>query len=627
MPLSLSWLLAGMISAWAASLAVVYLAYLRCRRQLEGTEHRLRRTSDVHLATTEALAAAIDAKDQRAPNHLRRVQTYAVGIARAMVVPDEEVEALKVAALLHDVGKLAVPDHILAKPGPLTPEEYAKVRIHPQVAAEIIAGVPFPYPVAPLILNHHERWDGRGYPAGLKGEQIPLGARILCIADYFEALTSERPYHGAMSEEAAIALMVHNSGKVFDPNVVDTFIRLLPGMRAELARNNHGLPDPVARSSATTEELSAVDAIAPLDARASVFEEISLAHREIYALYQIAQTMGTGLGVADTMALIAPKLTYLVPFSTCALFLRADATDTLRCRFATGTDADLVEHLSLRGGGLTGWIARTRRDLMERGAGNTASGGDVPTALQSALVAPLILGEQFIGMLALYHTDANFYGDDHRRLLDRVCEQAAAVVHNAMVFEQTQEDSLTDALTGLPNTRFMRTHLTRELARAGRVKSEVSMIVLDLNGFKIINDHHGHSIGDRALRDVARVLRKTVRPYDVVVRYAGDEFIVVLSDCGHEEANDKRQELQQAVENIVFEAQPGDHMPLSISAGLAVYPHDGDTYEALLAEADRRMYLDKGRRPLSPQREPLLSTADFHDPTEPDQEPKPPTRH
>jgi diguanylate cyclase (GGDEF)-like protein len=336
--------------------------------------------------------------------------------------------------------------------------------------------------------------------------------------------------------------------------------------------------------------------------------------------------MGTGLGVADTMALIAPKLTYLVPFSACALFIRTDATDTLRCRFATGTDADLIERLSLRNGnGLTGWIAKSRNDLIEAGTA-ALPGGDVPTALQSALVCPLLFGDHFIGMLALYHTKPEFYGDDHRRLLDRVCEQAAAVVHNAMVFEQTQEDSLTDLLTGLPNIRFMRTHLNRELARAGRMKAEISMIVLDLNGFKAINDHHGHHIGDRALREIANVLRATVRPYDVVVRYAGDEFIVVLSECGREEAEDKREELQRAVRAIVFEPQPGEQLPLSISAGTAVFPHDGETYEKLLAEADRKMYENKSRFPYEKARDTIEAPA-FDELDDPEAPPKPPTRH
>jgi diguanylate cyclase (GGDEF)-like protein len=165
-----------------------------------------------------------------------------------------------------------------------------------------------------------------------------------------------------------------------------------------------------------------------------------------------------------------------------------------------------------------------------------------------------------------------------------------------MVFEQTQEDSLTDPLTTLPNTRFMFMHLTRELSRAERLKSEVSLLVMDLDNFKEINDTYGHHVGDRALRDVAAALRTGIRPYDICVRYAGDEFIVVLSGCNGEEAERKRLELQRAVDAIQFEARPGKMLPLAISVGAAVFPHDGDSYETLLATADSRMYRDKTRR-------------------------------
>ena len=172
-------------------------------------------------------------------------------------------------------------------------------------------------------------------------------------------------------------------------------------------------------------------------------------------------------------------------------------------------------------------------------------------------------------------------------------EQAAAVIHNSIVFEQTHEASLTDPLTTLPNTRFMVNHLGRELSRAERGNAEVSLLVMDLNDFKDINDTFGHHVGDRALRGVAQVLRGAIRPYDVCVRYAGDEFIVVLAGCGWDEAEYKRLELQEAVESLVFEAKPGVRMPLSISAGAAVFPHDGNAYEVLMAKADRRMYRNK----------------------------------
>ena len=217
----------------AAPLYLTYRTYKVYMGRIQDQQRHVQQVSDLHLATIEALALAIDAKDQTAQSHIRRVQVYAAGLARALGMPDNEIQGVKTAALLHDIGKLAVPEHILSKPGPLTQEEFQKIRIHPQVGAEIISGVPFPYPVAPLILSHHERWDGKGYPAGLEGEDIPLGARILSVVDYFDALMSERPYHKAMSLDAAIGLLRQESGKALDPRVVQTFIAMYPALAAE----------------------------------------------------------------------------------------------------------------------------------------------------------------------------------------------------------------------------------------------------------------------------------------------------------------------------------------------------------------------------------------------------------
>src|SRR4051812_43752293 len=589
---------------WTALLTSmpVYLLYRTYKVYLgrvQDEQRHVQEVSDLHLATIEALALAIDAKDQTAQSHIRRVQVYAAGLARALGMSDNEIQGVKTAALLHDIGKLAVPEHILSKPGPLTQEEFQKIRIHPQVGAEIISGVPFPYPVAPLILSHHERFDGKGYPAGLKGEDIPLGARILSVVDYFDALMSERPYHKAMNFDAAIGLLRQESGKALDPRVVTTFVEMYPALAAEADASQEPARKLTRVAAHAPAAAPAVGLVTDSPTRKNVFEDIALAHREIYALYEIAQAMGSSLGVADTMALISSKLSNIVPFSCCALFLYSEDTESLRCRFATGIEAETVQQLTIRNGqGLTGWVARNRRPLVNArpSADFEAAGVSTQTALQSALVCPLVFNERFIGTIAVYHVDHSIYTDDHRRLLDRISEQAAAVIYNSMVFEQTQEDSLTDPLTGLPNTRFMFMHLTRELARAERLKSEVSLLVMDLDNFKEINDTYGHHVGDRALRDIAGVLRTGIRPYDICVRYAGDEFIVVLSGCDGEEAERKRLELQHAVADLAFEARPGKMLPLSISVGASVFPHDGDSYETLLATADSRMYRDKTRR-------------------------------
>ena len=584
----------------AAPVYLIYRTYKVYMGRIQDQQRHVRQVSDLHLATIEALALAIDAKDQTAQSHIRRVQVYAAGIARALGMSDNEIQGVKTAALLHDIGKLAVPEHILSKPGPLTQEEFQKIRIHPQVGAEIISGVPFPYPVAPLILSHHERYDGKGYPSGLKGEEIPLGARILSVVDYFDALMSERPYHRAMELEAALGLLQQEAGKALDPRVVNTFVDMYPRLAAEAETSQEPARKLTRVATHAPSAQPAVGLVHESAARSNVFQDIALAHREIYALYEIAQAMGSSLGVSDTMALISSKLSNIVPFSCCALYLYVEDTDSLRCRFATGVEAELIQQLTIRSGhGLTGWVARNRRPLVNaRPSADYEAAGQPSdrTSLHSALVCPLLFNERFIGTISVYHTEPSIYTDDHRRLLDRISEQAAAVIYNSMVFEQTQEDSLTDPLTGLPNTRFMFMHLTRELARAERLKSEVSLLVMDLDNFKDINDTYGHHVGDRALRDIAGVLRTAIRPYDICVRYAGDEFIVVLSGCGGEEAERKRLELQRAVDHLQFEARPGTLLPLAISIGAAVFPHDGDAYETLLATADSRMYADKQRR-------------------------------
>src|SRR5438034_9958760 len=410
---------------------------------------------------------------------------------------------------------------------------------------------------------------------------------------------SERPYHKAMSLDAAIGLLRQESGKALDPRVVTTCVEMDPARAAEADASQEPARKLTRVASHAPAAAPAVGLVSESHARKNVFEDIALAHREIHALYEIAQAMGSSLGVADTMALISSKLSNIVPFSCCALFLYSDDTETLRCRFATGIEAETIQQLTIRNGhGLTGWVARNRRPLVNArpSADFEAAGVASQTALQSALVCPLVFNERFIGTIAVYHVDHSVYTDDHRRLLDRISEQAAAVIYNSIVFEQTQEDSLTDPLTGLPNTRFMFMHLTRELARADRLKSEVSLLVMDLDNFKDINDTYGHHVGDRALRDVAGVLRSGIRPYDICVRYAGDEFIVVLSGCGADEAERKRLELQRAVDILKFDASPGKMLALAISIGASVFPHDGDSYETLLATADSRMYRDKTRR-------------------------------
>ena len=370
---------------------------------------------------------------------------------------------------------------------------------------------------------------------------------------------AERPYHKAMSYDAAVGLLKQESGKGLDPAVVAKFIELLPSLQEEATRLEVAMRK--SQSEVSDQALGRpATGLSPETTKKNVFEDIALAHREIYALYEIAQAMGTSLGVSDTMALIAAKLSNLVPFSCAALFLFDEDSESLRCRFASGIDAEVIQQIAVSNGeGLTGWVARNRRPLVNArpSADLEAAGLTATTTLQSALVCPLLFNDQFIGTLSVYHTEPGFYRDDHRRLLDRVSEQAGAVIKNSMLFEQTQSDSLTDPLTGLPNTRYLFMQLTRELARAERLQSEISLMVMDLDSFKEINDNHGHHVGDRALCEIARVLRTTIRPYDICVRYAGDEFIVVMSGCGAEEAEAETRRAAAQHRRGVLRGAPG----------------------------------------------------------------------
>src|SRR6266850_4428846 len=214
-----------------AGAQVMYYAWSRFNAKTRETEE----LSRIHFATAEALATAIDAKDQTTHCHVRRVQIYAAGMGEVLGLSKAEIAALKAGALLHDIGKLAVPAHIINKPGRLTPAEFDKMKIHTTVGAQILSRVEFPYPVTPIVRHHHEQWDGLGYPDGLKGEQIPITARIISVVDCFDSVREDRPFRRGMTRDEAIALLLRGSGIHFDPMVVEQFIRHLPRFEVEIA--------------------------------------------------------------------------------------------------------------------------------------------------------------------------------------------------------------------------------------------------------------------------------------------------------------------------------------------------------------------------------------------------------
>lgn len=534
----------------------------------------------------------------------------AAALAQDAGMSRHEIEGVKVAALLHDIGKLAVPEHILTKPGRLTPDEFARVRTHPAIGAEIIQAVPFPYPVAPFIHSHHERWDGSGYPDGLAGESIPLGARVLAVVDYFDALTTDRPYHRAMGHDEAVEVLRSEAGRALDPALVPRFLRLLPTLDVQEAhRLESGSRASTRTSSPVTGFSSETQPGAPVP---NVFENISRATQEIHALYDIAQTLGTRLSVNDSMALLTSKLSPLVPASCWTLYLYEPDTHVMRCRFASGLDTDRVDGLTIPlGEGATGWAARHQTCVVNARAQadfEAAGKADAGHRFQAALAYPLVDAEELVGTLTLYHVDPNPYRDEHRQMLNRVCNQVASVIRNSVLFENMQQVSFTDSLTDLPNSRALFAHLHEQFSGSKEVDRSNALLMIDLDGFKAINDKHGHQIGDLILRQVATAIRENIRHSDFCARYAGDEFVVVLSRCQRDEADARAFQVQSAIDAMITEARPGLQLRAAISIGVAVSPEDGESYEELLAAADRRMYEDKQRRRRSAEGAPSLST-------------------
>ena len=549
----------GWLLLLALPLYLVFRSYHTVVGRLRKEQEDTQRAMEVQLATTEALALAIEAKAGCTPEHVRSIQYYAAMLAEAAGLSDDDIQAVRAAALLHDVGNMAVPEHILSKPDALTPEEFERIKIHPRVGAEILRGVAFTGPVSEFVHCHHERWDGTGYPSGLRGEHIPLGARILAIADCYSTMQADRPYRPRRSEAEALAVLREDSGAAFDPTLVDLMIARLQAVAP------------------------AADEQAP--AQGDALRDIAGAHREEQTLYEIAQALGSSLGVAEAMALIQEKVNRLVPFVTCALFLGNDE-EGYSCRYAHGPGTEA----------LFKWTPKSWSDLSLRmpacADGRAISGDD----LAALLPCPLRFDGLMIGAIVIYHTVPGSFTDEHRRVLGRVSEQAAAVIYNSTRFEQTQHESFTDSLTGLPNRRSLDRQFEAGLAHAALARTSFSIVVLDLDRLKEINDTYGHEAGDRAIRSVGNVLRSTVRQTDLCARFAGDEFVVILWDCTPETEQRRVADIQSAVAAHPFEPRPGVRMALSISAGPARFPEDGATFEELLAAADERMYRDKASR-------------------------------
>ncbi|MGD0760880.1 MAG: HD domain-containing phosphohydrolase [Candidatus Sulfotelmatobacter sp.] len=599
-------------AGWATSLLVlpliywVYRSYRLYLGRLEAEKERVEvekrhveEIASLNMRTIEALALAIEAKDHTTHTHLHRVRTYAVEIAKELNLSSDETEALRAAALLHDIGKLAVPEQIISKPGRLTPEEFEKMKVHPLVGAEILERVAFPYAVAPIVRSHHERWDGSGYPDGLRREEIPIGARILAAVDCLDALASHRQYRPALPLIDAMAGVRERAGTWFDPRVVEIldrrFVELehlaqieekagtLTGL-SKTARVRRG-----AAPAAGFEKGPEPTTIGQAD-NTDFLTSIASARQEAQTMFELSQDLGVSLSLSETLSLLSMRLRRLIPYDSIAVFVNRNGW--LLPELVSGENFRMLSSLKIRvGEGLCGWVAENCKPIVN-GNPQVEAGYVVDqekhTTLQSALAVPLEGLNDVVGVLAMYHANRDAFTPDHLRILLAVASKVALSVENTLKYQQAESSATTDYLTGLPNARSLFMHLAQELARCRRNKAALAVLVCDVDGFKQINDSFGHLEGDKLLREFSVRLKEACRGYDYVARMGGDEFVITAPGLTPEAAKEKAVRLNQ----IAVEA--GLHTCgreiITLSVGTAFFPEDGFDAERLLAEADRRMY-------------------------------------
>jgi diguanylate cyclase (GGDEF)-like protein/putative nucleotidyltransferase with HDIG domain len=577
---------------------VIYRSYRVYLGRLEDEKTHVEQMAALHLRTIEALALAIDAKDHTTHEHLSRVRTYAVELAQEMNLAPADLEALRAAALLHDIGKLAVPEHIISKPGKLTPEEFEKMKIHPVVGAEILERVEFPYPVVPIVRSHHEKWDGSGYPDGLRGEEIPIGARILSAVDCLDALASDRQYRRALPLDQAMAEVAKLAGKSFDPKVV----ALLQRRYVELEKKAASQNKPLARLSTdlVIQRGDAPDAgfevSEPASTCAKDFEfldPIIAARLEAQMLFELTQDLGSSLSLDETLSVVATRLKRIVPFDAIAVYVCREGR--LHPEFVNGENSRFLSSLQIPvGQGLSGWVAHTGRTVLNGNPAVESGYLDNPallTTLRSAVAVPLVGLNGTLGVMTLYQTDRDAFSSDHVRVLQAISSKVSLAMENAMKYRQAETHATTDFLTELPNARALFLRLDSELARCKRTNESLTVLVCDLDGFKAINDRLGHIAGNKVLRAVGAALRESCREYDYVARMGGDEFVLVLPASDSTSMQRRIGELREigARAGCLAAGMAG----MTISIGEAFFPADGKDAEQLLAEADRRMYFAK----------------------------------
>ena len=562
----------------------------------------------LYLRAVEALALAVEAKDSVSGTHLKRVQFYSVEIGKAFNCSESEIRALEFGALLHDIGKIAVPEELLSKPSRLSPQEFSQVASHVEIGAEILSTVDFPFPVAELVRCHHESWDGSGYPRGLKSEEIPLTARILTVVDNFDALTSDRPYRAALTVESAVETLVARRGSLFDPQVVDTLVELLPQLEAELSRDPDFLRGRFEAShshqngSALVEQTS----LTPQERLESLKQSRTVARQSTDlilsgALTRLQASLAGTLSRRELMQFLAPVYADSVSFDECAVFI-VEAHE-LKAAYFSGPKGDLLQGTVVPvDNSPTGWAAAHGRTLLN---GNpTGEHGDLGRAnsllgLQSALVTPLWAGGKVAGTLNFYSREAGFFSKEEAGIMEELTRELGSRLQESPVYTDLEQRHI-DPLTDLPNARQALHTLRAEVSLAKRSGKVVSALCVDVDRFRFLNSRCGHTLGNELLTVLARLLEDELRDFDFLARLGDDRFLAIGTGLDRSRIQPIVSHVESTAKLQFDQISLGLERSVSISAGGACFPEDAGSAETLLLTAYQSLYQEKlAREPIT----------------------------
>ncbi len=545
---------------------------LLCEQASAAIERSLESQQKTSLfwSAARAVADAVDARDAFTRHHAARVARYSKQIAEQLGLSSADVSIIEVAGLLHDVGKIGVPDRVLQMSGELDPSDWDLIRRHPEVGSALAGSFPALSPVIPLIRHHHERYDGTGYPTGLTGDEIPVGARIISVVEAFDTLVTGRPYQSPWTVERTLQTLESLGGSQFDADIVQKF------------------------SQAIRRGTIKVDVPAPAQTgELDLHRWIGAEARAFVLLQRISNEVGELIEIVRFLTRLKEIIEGEFQHSTVDIFIRDKEHDHL-VAIPDGTRPHLVHngvYILQMDHGVVGWVAQNGKvqnipDVRDDPRYFPVS--DVP--VRSELAVPMLLDDECIGVLNLESPKEAAYSRTDERVLETVASYVARAVQVAELHSQVKQLNDVDSMTGLLNHRAFYRTLESEIERATRSKGRVSVAIIDVDDFKLVNDSMGHVWGDVVIRRLAAILSGAVRHEDAVARYGGDEFALIMPGA----SRDLVERRMHAIEKRIKTAEGDQQLP-NVSWGIASFPEDGRRPTELVAQADAAMYAAKQR--------------------------------